>query len=500
MCYRSVLALGDLTKHFKPDETGVCVLEEPEHLNWFHHGEQWCQKWALVIGVIHTNYWSYTRAHETGGLMAAALTQQINRWMCGGYCHKSIKLSDALPPLPRSVTQNTHGVRDEYLAQGDEVGAALRARDSEDAASQNLRGTTGLNGAGAQSMSWVESTTAGSAFGSEAPSTPPPFTKGMYFIGKMLWAKGHKELLELLSYLASPHDTGSRHGEMGSAGFSASAFGTWLEETAGGRSMAGWERLGEAVAAAIGSPGLGPIKMPIKSPRGSPRGSTGGPLPDVDVYGSGGDKHSIEAAAARLAGKVTVRFHPAVDHASPELRPYKIFVNPCRTDVLCTTTAEALAAGKFAIIEDNPSNSFFKRLPNCLTYRTPAEFVAQVQFALSMDPQPLDAAQRYLLSWEAATDRLVDAMLTPVPGEEGPNPGDKAFAAFHQSLFRGRFGDWSRGILGAGPIAQQYQIMKAQSESTEAPEVVQASVEAPDGGRTTHTKPLRGRAATSKVI
>jgi hypothetical protein len=34
-----------------------------------------------------------------------------------------------------------------------------------------------------------------------------------------------------------------------------------------------------------------------------------------------------------------------------------------------------------------------------------------VQDALGAEPQPLDASQRYLLSWEAATDRLIDAML-----------------------------------------------------------------------------------------
>lgn len=37
----SVLALGDLTSYLgqKDGEAGgVCVLEEPEHLNWFHHG------------------------------------------------------------------------------------------------------------------------------------------------------------------------------------------------------------------------------------------------------------------------------------------------------------------------------------------------------------------------------------------------------------------------------------------------------------------------------
>jgi digalactosyldiacylglycerol synthase len=87
---------------------------------------------------------------------------------------------------------------------------------------------------------------------------------------------------------------------------------------------------------------------------------------------------------------------------------YKVFKNLSISDVLCTTTAEALAMGKFMICVEHPSNEFFMSFPNCLTYKTSEEFVARVKEAMDREPQPLTPKQRYNLSWEATTERFME--------------------------------------------------------------------------------------------
>ena len=135
----------------------------------------------------------------------------------------SLPLTVLLQELPRSTSCNVHGVRAEFLALG------RRAAEPEHA-----------------------------------------FTEGAYFIGKLLWAKGHGLLID---YLA---------GEEGVR---------------------------------------------------------------VDLYGNGEDSAKVQAAAAEAA--VDLRFFGGRDHSDESLHSYKVFVNPSQTEVLSTTTAEALAMGKF---------------------------------------------------------------------------------------------------------------------------------------------------------
>ena len=67
-------------------QADVAVLEEPEHLTWFHHGQRWTDVFKHVVGVIHTNYVDYIR--RGGGRAAAISAGYLNRRVCCIHCHK----------------------------------------------------------------------------------------------------------------------------------------------------------------------------------------------------------------------------------------------------------------------------------------------------------------------------------------------------------------------------------------------------------------------------
>ncbi|KAG4925534.1 hypothetical protein JHK87_051074 [Glycine soja] len=268
---RSILAVGDISEIIPDKVADIAVLEEPEHLTWYHHGKRWKTKFRLVIGIIHTNYLEYVKREKNGVIRLSAATQDYTG----------------------SIICNVHGVNPKFL----EIGKKKREQQQK---------------------------------GEHA------FTKGAYFIGKMIWSKGYKELLQLLK----DH---------------------------------------EKELSAL----------------------------EVDLFGSGEDSDEVQKAAEKL--ELAVRVHPARDHADALFHDYKLFLNPSTTDVVCTTTAEALAMGKIVVCANHPSNDFFKQFPNCWTYDDDDGFVKLTLKALAEQPaQPTDA-QRHDLSWEAATKRFLKA-------------------------------------------------------------------------------------------
>ncbi len=252
----------------------------------------------------------------------------LNSLVVQANCHRVVKLSDVLQefaPMSECI-ENVHGIRHAYLLEGERRTVSMLA----------IAGSTKQRRA--------------------------------YFIGKLLWAKGFDQLLDLQSAFRE------RTGDY----FEVDVFGS------------------------------GPDECEIK------RAFSG------DVTRSGGANEVSRRIFMRLntwvgevgstnkhRGCIPVNFMGKSDHLSLAGDDYCIFVNPSITEVLCTTTAEAIAMGKWAIIPSHPSNAFFVQFPNCLPYRNRREFVSTMKYAMANDPPPLLSDLVQLLSWEAATTRCV---------------------------------------------------------------------------------------------
>lgn len=124
---RSVFPSGDVSAELNPDDPkDVLILEEPEHLCWYHHGQRWPGLFQHVIGIVHTNYQDYLVQHqdEWPDSVKELSVYAASTLVCSAYCDVNIKLSDTIMPLPNEVTCNVHGVRDEFLAIGDQMGSS----------------------------------------------------------------------------------------------------------------------------------------------------------------------------------------------------------------------------------------------------------------------------------------------------------------------------------------------------------------------------------------
>eukprot|EP00584_Thalassiosira_punctigera_P014863 CAMPEP_0172555378 /NCGR_PEP_ID=MMETSP1067-20121228/58384_1 /TAXON_ID=265564 ORGANISM="Thalassiosira punctigera, Strain Tpunct2005C2" /NCGR_SAMPLE_ID=MMETSP1067 /ASSEMBLY_ACC=CAM_ASM_000444 /LENGTH=888 /DNA_ID=CAMNT_0013343895 /DNA_START=172 /DNA_END=2835 /DNA_ORIENTATION=- len=163
----SLYSMGDLIGLIPEKDCDICVLEEPEHLNWYRApGENWTSKFKHVVGIVHTNYFVYATEQPAAFIRAPGM-RLLSSWMCRAHCHRLIKLSGTLQQLApeKELVENVHGVRRTFLDVGEELRTKLTSPG----------GNTDP------------------VFGADADPT-------VYFIGKMLWSKGIGSLIDLMKY------------------------------------------------------------------------------------------------------------------------------------------------------------------------------------------------------------------------------------------------------------------------------------------------------------
>ncbi|KAK4377788.1 hypothetical protein RND71_004084 [Anisodus tanguticus] len=143
---RSIIPVGDTSQFIQSRDADIAILEEPEHLNWYHHGKRWSDNFNHVVGIVRTNYLEYVKREKNGSLQAS-LVKHINNWATRAYCDKD---------SPKFLICNVHGVNPKFLKIGEKAAA---------------------NRQSSQQISF----------------------KGAYFLGKIIWAKGYRYLIHLLA-------------------------------------------------------------------------------------------------------------------------------------------------------------------------------------------------------------------------------------------------------------------------------------------------------------
>eukprot|EP00536_Pseudo-nitzschia_multiseries_P018143 jgi/Psemu1/264714/estExt_Genewise1Plus.C_21970008 len=505
----SIFATVDICALIPHEEADVAILEEPEHLTWFRtlprssrssssssnnnkHGWGTSSGFNYVVGILHTNYSAYMRQYGLGASIVTASALQALSTVCvRAYTHRLVRLSDTLPELdrPKEVTCNVHGVRPEFFVE--------HSNTEEPANNGN-----------------------------------PP----IYFIGKVIWAKGFDKLLEIEDLYRK--ETGEY--------FPIDVYGSGGDFDAIARAFIGRSGLAKKISSSGSIISLEDTSQPpspqdqtaalLFSREGNLRGmiEEGQTIPsnelvvevqthenipataddsstsNINCYGRTNPKRvmthlsvktvettsSVTKAIAALSGKISqlgfrslyseesdeedgdttsasgsiaskfrfdppksryelrrhsipARFLGVKDHAVlRDVKGHKIFINLSITEVLCTTTAEAMAMERFVIIPNHPSNTFFLQFPNCLAYESKNECVEHIKFALTNDPTPLSPEDRHKLTWEGANIRLFESSLITEEEADEMNNKTADFARLHiDTMKTGAFfqGLWARG-------------------------------------------------------
>jgi digalactosyldiacylglycerol synthase len=128
---------------------------------------------------------------------------------------------------------------------------------------------------------------------------------------------------------------------------------------------------------------------------------------EIDVLGEGPDRAAIERRAADRGAPV--RFLGSSDSPWRDMANYRVFFNPSLSEVLCSTTMEALVAGRHVVLPECAANDPFRDYPNAHFYSDADGAVAALRHALAVLPEtPVKARREF--DWMTAC-RTLDDML-----------------------------------------------------------------------------------------
>jgi digalactosyldiacylglycerol synthase len=447
-----------------PNEADIAILEEPEHMNWIPSSDSgdtpppykrglFKEKFRYVVGIIHTNYPSYAATDTPGGPVASFFANPSLTVYCGllvrAHCHRVIRLSGIIPDYAhgREVTENVHGVRQEFI----KVESQEKIANADGEAPEAHEKT-----------------------GDEKDYSD------IYFVGKLLWAKGFKFMLNIEDdyyrqhgkffaidvYGGGPDEKEIKCGSFGifdskddeeedgdnkknrdkekgqkldengesrtqkqkeeHAAYlmglnqifeSQDSLRSWLEHDDNDTDKSLKANVKKLLPSTDGpfnilkSLAASTVDTGVKTTKAvySLGEKTVKTVRDVALGKDTKNKKKVHQVPAREKEPIPARFLGVKNHVLVKDMPHKIFLNPSKSEVLCTTSAEALAMGKFVILPKHSSNEFFYDFPNCLPYETNTECIEHINFALEHDPVPMTKDVAHIFTWEAATDRLVEA-------------------------------------------------------------------------------------------
>lgn len=133
----------------------------------------------------------------------------------------------------------------------------------------------------------------------------------------------------------------------------------------------------------------------------------------MDVIGAGRHEDAFRDLVQREKAPLTIKGPNT--RFWDDIGNYRVMLNPSKSEVLCTATADALVSGRHVVLPECPGNLPFHAYPNAHFYNDLDGAVAALRHAVASDPEPPAAARRDF-DWMEACRKLAELSgLTEAP-------------------------------------------------------------------------------------